>query len=81
MLRQILSRVQEGGTWTVADLAEELDATPELVEAALEELSRRGYLKPVGAACSGSCGACPLAAGCVRGGAKRVWTVPQEGTG
>jgi hypothetical protein len=75
MLRQILERVRKGGTWTVADLAAELDTTAELVEAVLEELARHGYLKPVGAACSGSCTFCPLSSGCVRGAGERIWTL------
>ena len=77
MLRQILERVREGGTWTVAGLAAELDTTPQLVEVALEELTRRGYLKPVGAACPGSCASCPLGFGCVRsqGDGGRAWTL------
>jgi hypothetical protein len=75
VLRQILERVKEGGTWTVAGLAAELDTTPELVEVALEQLAQHGYLKPVGAACTGACAACPLASGCVRGEAGRMWTL------
>ena len=75
MLRQILERVREGGTWTVAGLAEELDTTPALVEAALEELARRGYLRPVGGTCSGACASCPLGSGCVRSPGERIWAL------
>ncbi len=81
MLRQILARISEGGTWSVAALADELDATPELVEAALDELARRGYLKPVAAACSGSCASCPLGGGCVRSPGERVWSMTGSSRG
>jgi len=75
MLRQILGRLSEGGTWTVARLADELEATPQLVEAAVEELARRGYLRPVGTSCTASCASCPLANGCVRSIGERVWAI------
>jgi hypothetical protein len=76
-----MERISEGGTWSVAALAQELDTTPQLVEAALDELARRGYLKPVGAACSGSCASCPLGGGCVKSPGERVWSMvgPSEG--
>jgi hypothetical protein len=76
-----LERISEGGTWSVAALAQELDTTPQLVEAALDELARRGYLKPVGTACSGSCASCPLGGGCVKSPGTRVWSMtgPSQG--
>ena len=77
MLRGILQRLTAGGAWTVRRLAEELDTTPQLVEAALDELARRGYLRPVGAACTASCASCPLTTGCVRGTGERVWALAQ----
>lgn len=81
MLRQILDRVSEGGTWSVAALADELDTTPQLVEAALDELARRGYLKPVGMACSETCASCSLGSGCVGSPGKRVWSVTSPSQG
>ncbi len=75
MLRQILARLSEGGTWTIADLAAELETTPQLVEAALEELARHGYLKQVGVACRGTCASCSLSGGCVPSAGERVWTL------
>jgi hypothetical protein len=81
MLRQILERVSQGGTWSVAVLADELDTTPQLVEAALDELARRGYLKPVGAACSSACASCPLGGSCAKRPGERVWSLagPSQG--
>jgi len=81
VLRQILHRLTTGGTWTVARLANELDATPQLVEAALDELTRCGYLRPAGAACTASCAFCPLTSWCVQGTGERVWALEQRGPG
>ncbi|HUT18656.1 MAG TPA: hypothetical protein VM366_05795 [Anaerolineae bacterium] len=79
MLRGILQRLTPGGTWTIARLADELDTTPQLVEAALDELARRGYIRPVGQADAGACTtgvctACPVSGGCVRRTGARVWS-------
>jgi len=84
MLRGILQRLTPGGTWTIARLADELDTTPQLVEAALDELARRGYIRPVGQADAGPCAsegcaagvctACPVSGGCVRRTGARVWS-------
>jgi hypothetical protein len=63
MLRQILQRLTTGDTWTVARLADELGTTPQLVEAALDELARRGYIRPVGQADAGPCTADVCTAG------------------
>lgn len=77
MLRQIMDRIAQGGSWSVEDLARELHTTPQLVTAMLEDLARRGYLKPVGAACGDACASCTVAGGCIKGAFERVWTVNQ----
>ena len=81
MLREILAHISEGGTWSVAALADELDTTPQLIEAALDELARRGYLKPVETACSGACTSCPLGGGCVHSPGERVWSMTEPSQG
>ena len=75
MLRQLVDRIAQGRSWTVEELAGELGTTPQLVTAMLEDLARRGYLKPVGAACSGACASCSMSAGCIKGAFEQVWTV------
>ena len=77
MLRQIMDRIAQGGSWSVEDLARELGTTPQLVTAMLEDLVRRGYLKAVGAACGGGCASCSMAGGCIKGAFEQVWTVNQ----
>lgn len=79
MLTRLLSLLEEGGTRRVSDLAEELDTTPELIEAMLEDLARMGFVRPVGSHCCAKCEGCPLAGTCAVGGPAssgnkgRVW--------
>ena len=78
MLKQLWDRLAVGGTWTVASLARELGTTPELVTAMLEDLAQRGYLKPTGGACSGTCAFCPLAGRCVKDTSQKAWTLSAQ---
>ena len=66
-MERLLELLRAGGTYRVADLARELEVTPALVEALLEDLARRGFLKPVGGECTGRCSGCPLAGICAVG--------------
>jgi hypothetical protein len=75
MLQHILKRLRQGGTWTVEGLAQELDTTPEMVVAALEELTRMGYLNPVDDTCDRACSSCPMAGSCIKGSASHVWSL------
>lgn len=75
MLGRVLDKLREGGTHTVEGLARELGTTPALVEAVLEDLARRGYLKPLAGSCSGQCRSCPIGGGCTVAGAARGWTL------
>ena len=78
MLRQIMDRIAQGGSWSVEDLARELHTTPQLVTAMLEDLARRGYFKAVGATCSGACASCTMVGGCIEGAFEQVWAVNQS---
>jgi hypothetical protein len=62
MLKALLERIAQGGTWTVESLARELDTTPALVEMMLDDLERQGHLKRTQAGCDGHCANCPLSA-------------------
>jgi DeoR/GlpR family transcriptional regulator of sugar metabolism len=62
MLKALLDRIAQGGTWTVESLARELDTTPALVDMMLDDLERQGHLKRVQAGCSSHCASCPLSA-------------------
>lgn len=84
MLDRVLELLREGGTHRIDGLARELDATPELVEAMLEDLSRMGYLKRVSARCPGTCAECPSANMCAVGGSSsgansgEIWVLVQK---
>jgi hypothetical protein len=78
MLERLLDLVQSGETRHIDGLARELDTTPELVYAMLEDLIRMGYLKAVDGVCETQCGSCSLACECGAGANGRVWTVTER---
>jgi hypothetical protein len=86
MLNRLLELLQAGGTHRVADLARQLETTPELVEVMLEDLARMGYLKPVGGECGEGCAGCSLAGLCAAGspsispgaGGGQVWALTER---
>ena len=75
MLKQILEHISGGRSWTVETLAQELNVTPELLTAMLDQLVRQGYLKPAGDACGGGCTSCSMAHGCIKGAGNKLWTL------
>ncbi|TET49727.1 MAG: MarR family transcriptional regulator [Anaerolineales bacterium] len=77
MLNQLLALLREGGTRSIADLARELDATPQLVEAMLEQLAAQGYLARVENGCDRQCGSCPVEKACATGDGGRVWSLAE----
>ena len=78
MLNQLLELLRAGGTHRVTDLARALDTTSELVQAMLDDLSRMGYLSPVGGDCAGACAACPLPGLCTAAGSGRAWALTDK---
>lgn len=84
MLNRLLDLLREGGARRIEDLARELDTTPGLVEAMLEDLARMGYVKRVSAQCSGACAECPMSSMCAAGGSSfdgsggRIWVLVDE---
>ena len=79
MLQRLLELLRAGGTRRVADLARELDTTPRLVEAMLEELCRMGYLRRVRGGCGEACSACTVAGLCAAGSGGQVWALTDKG--
>ncbi len=81
MLNKLLELLREGGTRRIAELAQELETTPQLVQAMLEDLARMGYLGQLNAQCSESCAECPMSHVCAVGGPSseggngRVWVL------
>jgi hypothetical protein len=75
MLNRLLSLLREGGTRTLAELAQVLGTTPPMVEAMLEDLCRRGYLETQEGNCAGQCSGCPTGAACTVGGGGRIWAL------
>ena len=71
MLDRLLELLGEGGTRPIRSLADELDTTPELVRAMVEDLARMGYLRRLSAECEAGCSSCSLSGMCVARGAPR----------
>jgi len=82
MLLRLLELLREGGTRQVGDLARELNTTPGLVEAMLDDLIQLGYLEQVGDQCSEKCANCPMAGSCAKGqeGSGQVWVLVDPGS-
>lgn len=72
MLERLLRQLATGVT-TVPELARELGTSPELVEAMLEDLERRGLVRVV-EGCVGSCQGCGVS-GCLSAWRGRAWAV------
>jgi hypothetical protein len=71
----LLERLEAGGVRTPAILARELGVSQALVDAMILDLQRRGYLRPVTAACDAACAGCPLVGTCSLAGQGRGWTL------
>lgn len=79
MLGKVLRLAAERGTIRCGELARALDTSPELVNLALTELVRHGYLQAVAPGCSTICQHCPLRAACQYRSQPRVWTLTRKG--
>jgi predicted ArsR family transcriptional regulator len=79
LLDRLLSLLRQGGVRSLAEVAAELGTSPALVEAMLEDLSRRGYLRPVEAQCARECAGCAQSGRCAVSGAGRVWQMETPG--
>ena len=78
LLERLLRLLRDGGMRSTSDLAREMETSPALVEAMLEDLARRGYLRTLEGHCTEHCQACPLQAACTVAGAGRVWSFTGE---
>lgn len=78
-MQRLLELVAQGGVHSYADLARELGVSHGLLGQMIEDLARRGYLRPVAASCESQCTGCSLAETCAVGGPTRVWTLTEKG--
>lgn len=78
MFEKLMSLVKRGGTLTVAQVARELDTTPEVARGAIDHLTRTGWLRPLKASCDTGCNQCVFAGQCQPRGQGRVWQMQQE---
>lgn len=80
MLNGLLETLAEGGAHRPRDLARALGVGEDLLQQMLRDLSRMGYLKPIGGECGVKCQGCPVTAGCAVGGRGYVWSLTEKGS-
>jgi len=79
MLEELINLLKTGKTRRIAELAQTLNTTPELVELMLQDLERMGILKRVEGTCKEMCASCPMSTVCATGGGGQLWTMTEEG--
>ena len=83
MLRKALLELAAGDVYSRADLAKRLGISVGLLAQMMEDLVRKGYLKPISTASGGSggCGSCPLSRTCAQGESAepRGWVLTEKG--
>jgi len=73
MLEKLLSMLNRGGTVTVAEMARNLDTTPEVVAGMIDHMTRTGQLRPMNVSCDLACNQCLLVRDCQKPQRSRVW--------
>jgi hypothetical protein len=83
MLARLLALLDEGRLHTVEELAASLAVSPEMVDAMLADLRRRGLLAAPAPSCGAGCAGCPLGDSCSRVSSRsgEVAAVPPRGSG
>jgi hypothetical protein len=78
MLEELLRRVARGGVHSYEELASAMAISLPMLEAMLDDLARRGYLRAVDASCDSGCHGCS-AGGCSVAGRGRLWSLTEKG--
>jgi hypothetical protein len=73
MLDKLMTRLKRGGTVTVAEMAHELDTTPEVVAGMIDQMTRTGQLHPMNVSCDLGCNQCLLVRDCQKPQRSRIW--------
>jgi hypothetical protein len=73
MFDRLMTRLKQGGTVTVDQMAREMDTSPEVVSGMIEHMARQGWLRSMSASCDSACSACLFARDCVRVEKARAW--------
>lgn len=78
MLMQLLDWMDDGKSLQTGALAQRLGVSEALLEAMLDELARRGYLREIESCPAGQCRGCSVCGGCGNG-QSRVWARTGKG--
>jgi len=81
LLQRLLEAVARGGTHTRSELARELGVSQELLQGMIDDLARRGYLRPTGEGCDEHCATCLLHDTCAVGSPGQIWALTEKGLG
>jgi len=73
MFDKLMSVLQRGGTVTVAEMARDLDTTPEVVAGMIDHMTRLGQLHPMAVSCDSACNQCLVVRDCQKPQRSRVW--------
>jgi len=73
MLDRLMSMLQRGGTVTVAEMAHDLDTTPEMVAGMIDHMTRTGQLRPMAVSCDLGCNQCLVVRDCQKPQRGQVW--------
>jgi len=72
MLKQLLGLLADGTPYQPEMIAKRLNVSPEMVEAMMKTLERRGYLRNTETCASTKCNQCHLSSACDPAG-RRFW--------
>lgn len=73
MLETLLHWIEQGGAYSLSDLAHALDVSPTLVEQMLADLERLGRLRRLEGCALGRCGKCSFAQSCASSAWGKMW--------
>jgi hypothetical protein len=84
MLERLMEEIRKGGTLETGVLSAKLGTSPQLIRAMLEDLQRRGLIRPYagceeGAVHNLGCQSCGLRDACGSNSAVRLWQSNPEG--
>ncbi len=79
MLQELLRLVYSDGVRDLRQLAQQLGVSQLLVESMLDELVRRGYVRPMDRSSHDVCASCPTASNCSSCHSARVWALTEAG--
>lgn len=73
MLDLVLKKLREGGTYSLAGLAQDFEVSQAQMEQMIHHLARMGYLKAAAGCSAGHCPGCSISASCGKNTPALFW--------